>query len=157
MATVTGKLLDFGLASINGLNPVITFRANKPATTTTGSFLATNPITVTPASDGTFSVSLSTTDDLVTGDVYYTISADWRAPDLNYMRADYPDWKVYVPSGGGNIADLIKQPVNRSIVITSPTNPGPNYGPGAYWLQLDPNDPNNPANPGNTGDLYEMK
>jgi hypothetical protein len=156
-ANATGKLLNFGLANINGLNPVLTFQANKPAITTTGSYLATDPITVTPSSDGTFTVSLSTTDDLVTDDVYYTISAKWQAPDLNYIRADFPEWRLYVPSGGGNIADLIKQPTNRSMVIKSPTNPGNNFGNGALWLQIDPADPNNPTNPGNTGDLYEMK
>lgn len=156
MASVTGKLLDFGLSSINGLNPVLIFQANKPAVTSSGSFLVTDPIEVTPASDGTFSVALSTTDDLVTEDVFYTVSAEWRAPDLNYMRADFPDWRVYVP-GNGNLADLIKQPANRSMVIKSPTNPGSNFGAGTLWLQIDPADPNNPANPGNTGDLYEMK
>jgi hypothetical protein len=157
MATVTGKLLDFGLASINGLNPVLVFQANKPAVTSTGSFLVTDPLEVTPASNGDFTVTLSTTDDLVSDDVFYTMSAEWRAPDLNYARADFPEWKVYVPTGGGNLADLIKQPANRSMVIKSPTNPGPYFGKGALWLQIDPADPDNPANPGNTGDLYEMK
>jgi hypothetical protein len=157
MTTVTGKLLDFGLSSINGLNPVLIFQANKPAVTSAGTFLVTDPLEVTPASDGTFTATLSTTDDLVTDDVYYTMCAEWRAPDLNYMRADFPDWKLYVPSGGGNLADLIKQPANRSMVIKSPVNPGNNFGPGTTWLQIDPADPDNPANPGNTGDLYEMK
>ena len=157
MATVTGKLLDFGLASINGLNPVLIFQANKPATTSTGSFLVTDPLEVTPASNGDFTVTLSTTDDLVTEDVHYTMSAEWRAPDLNYARADFPGWKLYVPSSGGHIGDLIKQPTNRSMVIKSPTNPGPHFGNGALWLQIDPADPDNPLNPGNTGDLYEMK
>jgi hypothetical protein len=157
MTTVTGKLLDAGLASINGLNPVLIFQVNKPAITDSGTFIVTDPIEVTPASDGTFSVNLSNTDTLLTNDVYYTMSAEWRAPDLNYARADYPDWKVYVPTGGGNLADLIKQPANRSMVIKSPTNPGPYFGKGAMWLQIDPADPDNPLNPGNTGDLYEMK
>jgi hypothetical protein len=155
--TVTGKLLDFGLSSINGLDPVLIFQANKPAVTSTGSFLVTDPIEVTPTSGGNVTVDLSSTDDLVTADVYYTLSAEWRAPDLNFTRADFPDWKLYVPSGGGNLADLIKQPTNRSMVIKSPTNPGNNFGNGTLWLQIDPADPNNPLNPGNTGDLYEMR
>lgn len=157
MATVTGKLLDFGLASINGLNPVLIFRANKPAITDSGTFLVTDPIEVTPTSGGDVSVSLANTDTLLTEDVYYTMSAEWRAPDLNYARADFPDWQLYVPSGGGNLADLMKQPVNRSMVIKSPTNPGNNFGPGALWLRIDPSDPDNPSNPGNTGDLYELR
>jgi len=157
MTNVSGKLLDAGLTSINGLNPVLTFQLNKPATTDSGSFLVTDPIDVTPASDGSFTVNLSNTDTILTEDVYYTLSARWQAPDIGLTRADFPDWKLYVPSAGGNLADLMKQPVNRSMVITSPTNPGNNFGPGALWLQIDPADPNNPANPANTGDLYELR
>jgi hypothetical protein len=157
MTNVTGKLLDAGLASINGLNPVLIFQLNKPAVTDSGSFLVTDPIEVTPAGDGTFTANLANTDTILTEDAYYTLSARWQAPDIGLTRADFPDWKLYVPTGGGNFADLMKQPTNRSMVIKAPANPGNNFGPGALWLQIDPADPDNPANPGNSGDLYEMK
>lgn len=157
MATVTGKLLDFGLASINGKQPTLTFQANKPAISSVGTMLVTDPISVTPSSNGEFTVTLAATEDLMTDGVYYRVEAEWLAPDLNYVRADFPDWQLFVPTGGGTMSDLLKSPANRTLVIKSPTDPGPGFGPGTMWLQIDPADPDNPLNPANTGDLYEMR
>lgn len=157
MATVTGTLRNFGLANINYLNPEITFQANKPATGGAGQIFATEPIAVVPTSDSSWSVALEPTESLLTEDVFYTVTMRWRDPANNYIRADFPEWRLYVPTAGGTFADLVQQPVNRSMVITSPTDPGTNFGAGALWLQADPADPGTPTNPGNTGDLYELR
>lgn len=157
MATVTGTLRNFGLANINYLDPQIIFEANKPALGPTGQIFATEPIIVIPTSDSSWTANLEPTEGLLTEDVYYTVSVRWRDPANNYMRADFPEWKLYVPSAGGVFGDLIQHPVNRSMVIMSPTNPGTGFGVGALWLQTDPADPDTPTNPGNTGDLYELR
>lgn len=158
MAEVNGTLRNFGLANINHLDPVIIFQAIKPAIGAAGQIFATDPIRVpVTASDSSWSANLEPTESLLTEDVYFTVTVEWRDPAGNYMRADFPDWRLYVSSAGGSFGDLVQHPVNRSMVIKSPTDPGTNFGRGALWLQIDPADPDNPANPGNTGDLYELR
>lgn len=157
MAAVTGTLRNFGLANINYLDPEVIFQANKPATGGSGQIFATEPIIVTPGSDSSWTANLQDTEALLTEDVYYTITVQWRDPANNYIRADFPEWRLYVPSAGGVFGDLVQHPVNRSMVIKSPTDPGTKFGEGALWLQIDPADPDTPTNPGNTGDLYELR
>lgn len=158
MAAVTGSLRNFGLANIAHLNPEIAFIPNKPATGTGGKIFATEPIKVTPNPiDSTFSVALEPTETLLTADVWYEVQVRWFDPAGNYVKADFPDWKIFVPTAGGVFGDLVGQKLNPSFVITSPVAPPEIYGLAAMWLQLDPADPNNPTNPANTGDLYELR
>lgn len=152
MPTVTGKLLDFRVRVVSGLRPVIIFQPNKTAVTTAGTILITDPIEVTPDGLGYWTANLANTRDLLTDDVFYTVSIRWLGG--SYELVDYPDWKVRVPDGGGEFSELLEQPPNARMVIVSPTRPAATYGAGVMWLQ---SDPNNPGSPANTGDLYEMR
>lgn len=156
-ATVTGTLSDFGLQPIAGLYPEIEFTPSGPAVASGGRLLITQPIRTTPTSGGAFTVNLQTTDELVPVGTYYKISVRWLNDEGEFVRADSPNWKLNVPSGGGGIADLIRFPFGPVLSITSPTPPPLWVGLGASWLQMDPSDPNNPNNPANTGDYYELE
>lgn len=156
-AVVSGTLSDFGLDPIAGLYPEIEFRPSGPAAGSAGRLLVSEPVRATPASDGTFTVNLQTTDDLLPVGVHYKIEIRWLDSAGKYIKADSPDWKLKVPSGGGSIADLLKLPIGSGFVIYSPTAPPTWVGILATWFQLDPDDPNNPSNPANTGDIFELR
>ena len=148
MPTISGTLRDFGLTAFPGQSPVITFRANGPAVTRAGALLATKDINVTPNSAGDFSVVLAATDTLATGNIWYTVSISWLDPAGNYIHADFPDWRLFVPARGGDLADIIEKPANPSLVyigLTAPAYPTP----GMKWLEatLD--------GTAGTGNLYE--
>lgn len=158
MAAVTGTLKTFGMAALASKQPVIVFEANKPATGPDGELFATDPIRVTPATDGAFSARLQPTEGLITADVHYKMWVEYLDTANNYVRVDNPEWELRVPSAGGALGDLLKFPkVNSGLVITSPVAPSVWFGLGAMWLQSDPADPDNPNNPGNTGDLHELR
>ena len=155
-AAVTGTLSDFGLQPIADQYPEIEFIPSGPAVASGGRLLITEPVSVKPASNGSFTVNLQTTDELVPVGTYYKMSVRWLDGE-EYIRADSPNWKLGVPSGGGAIADLIRFPFGPALSITSPTPPPIWLGLGASWLQMDTSDPNNPLNPANTGDYYELE
>lgn len=158
MAAVTGTLKTFGLQTLASKQPVIVFEANKPGMGPGGELFATDPVRVTPESDGSFSARLQPTENLTTTGVHYQMSIEYLDAASNYVRVDNPDWKLRVPAAGGALSDLFAFPkVNSALVITSPTAPALWLGIGAMWLQMDPNDPNNPDNPANTGDLHELR
>lgn len=158
MAAVTGTLKTFGMESLTGKQPMIVFEANKPAMGSGGELFATDPIKVTPASDGAFSARLQPTENLTSDGVHYKMWIEYLDSANNYVRVDNPDWTLRVPTAGGSLGDLLQLPkLNSALVITSPTRPAVWLGLGAMWLQMDPNDPNNPNNPANTGDLYELR
>lgn len=158
MAAVTGTLKTFGLESLAGKQPVIVFEANKAATASGGELFVTDPVRVTPASDGSFSARLQQTENLITPDVHYRMWIEYLDAANNYVRVDNPDWQLRVPAAGGTLGDLLKLPkINSALVITSPTPPPVWLGLGAMWLQADPNDIDNPLNPANTGDLHELR
>lgn len=158
MAVVTGTLKTFGLESLAGKQPLIVFEANKPATGTGGELFATDPVKVTPATDGTFTARLQPTENLITPGVVYQMSIEYLDSANNYVRVDNPDWQLRVPAAGGTLGDLLTLPeVSSALVITSPTAPPLWLGLGAMWLQADPEDIDNPLNPANTGDLYKLR
>lgn len=148
MPTISGTLRNFGLVAFPGQNPVITFRANTPAVTQSGALLATKDINVSPNSSGDFSVTLAATDNLATGNVWYTISISWLDAAKNYVQVDFPDWKLFVPTKGGDLADILEKPANPGLVyigLIAPAYPSP----GMKWLEM------NPDGTAGTGNLYE--
>lgn len=157
MPVYTGSLESFGLESIYDLNPEIVFEANKPAVGVFGQLFATEPIIANPIENGFWTVTLQNTSVLITDDVYYKMTVRWRDPANNYMRVDFPDWKLYTDSVGGTFDQAVQHPTNPGMTIVSPVDPGTGYGLNASWLQMDPADPDNPLNPGNTGDYYELE
>jgi len=152
MPNVTGNLTDVGGGHLVGKYPEIHFTLNAP-NSKAGVMLPTQPLTVQPASDGSFTAALQSTTDMQ-DDAWYTLSIQWLDSAGNYVKADFPDWTLQVPTGGGSFSDLFgKPPKNQRMVYVSLTPPD-NPQPFTLWLKQDPTDPNNPLN---TGELYEWR
>ncbi|MEV7606125.1 hypothetical protein AB0N65_11860 [Paenarthrobacter sp. NPDC089322] len=150
MPNVTGNLTDVGGGHLAGKYPEIHFTLNAP-NAKAGVMLPTEPKTVVPESDGSFTVNLQSTTDM--HDLaWYTISIQWLDAAGNYVKADFPDWKLQVPPGGGSFSNLFGQPpTNTRMVFVSLSEP-PYSGPFLQWLKSDPTDMTNPLN---TGILHE--
>lgn len=106
MPTVTGTLQDFGLASLSAYKPQIIFTPSQAASTR-NSIFASRPIPVEPSTAGTFTVTLANTT-ILRPEVWYQITIRWLDPLAGYQSADFPQWKVRVPSNGGNLGELIE-------------------------------------------------
>lgn len=151
-ASVPGNLTDVGGGHLVGKIPEIHFTLNRP-NSKSGKIHPTEPVTVQPASDGSFTAVLETTTDML-DDAWYTVSIQWLDAGGNYVKADFPDWELQVPVGGGTFTDLFgRPPSNQRMVYVSLTAPS-DPRPFTLWLKQDPTDPNNPLN---TGDLYEWR
>lgn len=152
MPNVTGNLTDVGGGHLVGKYPEIHFTLNAP-NAKAGVMLPTQPLTVAPAADGSFTAPLQSTVDMH-DDAWYNVSIQWLDSGGNYVRADFPDWNLQVPTGGGSFSDLFGRPPKNTAMIyvslVAPTNPRK----WTYWLESDPADP---ANPLNTGNLYQWK
>jgi hypothetical protein len=87
-------------------------------------------------------------------DAWYTVSIQWLDAAGNYVKADFPDWYLQVPTAGGIFSSLFgKPPKNQRMVyvsLTPPTNPRP----FTWWLKQNPT---NQADPLNTGEIYEWR
>ena len=152
MPAVTGNLTDVGGGHLVGKIPELHFTLNAP-NSKSGVLLPTEKVTVQPAADGTFSAPLQSTTDML-DDAWYSISIQWLDAAGNYVKADFPDWKIQVPTSGGSFSDLFgRPPQNQRMVYVSLTPPD-KPRPFTLWLKQDPTDPNNPLN---TGELYEWR
>jgi len=152
MPNVTGTITDVGGGHLVGKYPEIHFTLNKP-NSKAGKMHPTQPLTVVPASDGTWTAALESTIDMM-DDAWYTVSIQWLDDAGNYVKADFPDWKLEVPTAGGVFSNLFgRPPANTRMVyvsLTAPTDPRP----FTLWLKQNPDDPNDPLN---TGELYEWR
>jgi hypothetical protein len=151
MAVVTGTLYDISGGHLAGKFPDLVFTLNDTAATSGGVYV-TEPSVVTPGSDGSFTANLPSTD-LMRDDNYYSLQIRWLDTAGNTSRVDFPDWKIRVPTAGGNIVDLRGGGSNLSIVYVSLTAPDHPI-PYMLWLEQDPDDTTNPAN---TGNLYRWE
>jgi hypothetical protein len=132
MATVTGALSDIGINAFPELQPRLIFTPSGPATAATRLF-ATKPVIVPVASgSGTFTVDLQPTDGMRPA-IWYVVTIEWLDPAGNYVSADFLEWKLFVPSGGGNFGDLVQAPLNPLLFWVSETPPT-DPTPGQYWL-----------------------
>lgn len=151
-APVTLTLSDVGGGHLVGKYPEIIFTLNK-ANSKAGKMHPTEPAVVSPPDSGVATVNLETTTDML-DHAWYTVSIRWQVAEDEYVRQDFPDWKLQVPVGGGSFSDLFGRPPENTrmvyVSLTAPENPRP----FTLWLKDDPNDPTNPLN---TGDLYEWK
>lgn len=152
MPNVTGNLTDVGGGHLVGKYPEIHFTLNAP-NAKAGVMLPTQPLTVAPASDGSFTAALQSTLDMH-DDAWYTVSIQWLDGAGNYVKADFPDWNLQVPSGGGSFSDLFgRPPKNTAMIYVSLVEPEDPRN-WTFWLKDDPVDP---ANPLNTGNLYQWR
>lgn len=154
-APVVGNVTDVGGTHLNGKYPEIHFTLNKP-NTKGGKVHPTQPLTVVPdPTTGAFTANLESTTDML-DQAWYTVSIQWLDAAGNYVRADFPDWALQVPTAGGSFSDLFgRPPTNTRMVWVSLTAPTEDQRDlFTMWLQKDPADD---ANPLNTGFLYEWE
>ena len=153
MPVVTGTLTDLGLGHLVGKSPQLVFTLNAP--NSGGSALyPTEPIRVTPAPDGTFSVNLAATTEM-NNDAHLTLSVHWiNSVGSSPIRADFDGWELQVPAAGGALPGLWgKPPTNTRMVYVSLTPPE-DPRPFSLWLEANPDNDNDPAN---TWDLNEWR
>lgn len=131
MATVTGTLTNFGLAALVGFSPRIIFAPNTVAVSP-DRIMAKQPIVVPVGPSGNFSVELAATVNL-RPEAWYDISIEYLNPDGGYSSLDFAEFKLRVPTAGGDIPDLLDIPAVPAQVwvdVNPPTSPTP----GTLWL-----------------------
>lgn len=130
MAVVTGTLSDFGLQSLVGKSPIITFTASS-AGVKGGRLFSTTPIRVTPDAAGAFSVTLEATDGVVP-EVWYQVGIEHLQTGGEYTHYDVLGYRLYVPDAGGQIGSLPGVPLSPQNVLVSLDPPPPGYR--GWWL-----------------------
>lgn len=132
MAIVTGTLTDCGLDHLVGRSPKLIFTLSEPATSGSNVFV-TEPIEVTPNASGAFSVDLAqnATMDQV---AWYNLAVSWLDSGGNFIKVDFPDWKLFVNAGGGPISlQIPNYTPNPYMVFWQPTEPDP-WPHGSVWV-----------------------
>ncbi|ASN20709.1 hypothetical protein [Arthrobacter sp. YN] len=141
---VTGNVTEISGDHLAGMNPEIHFKLNSPQAKA-GKIFPTQILTVAPASNGSFTANLESTTDMM-DDAWYTVSIQWLDAGGNYVKADFPDWQLQVPTTGGSFTNLFgKPPKNTRMVYVSLTPPD-NPRPFALWLKANPANDDDPAN-----------
>lgn len=151
LATVTGTITDIAAAPLVDAQVRIVFDLPRPAFRPgPGNFapgFATKKVVDNFASTGTFSIELESNVGTMPP-TPYRVRLEWlEGPDAlagggGYVGSDHLAWDLWVPEGGGNLANLLELPANPSLVWESPTEPL-NPLPGYKWLNT------------TTGVLYE--
>ncbi|KAB1867343.1 hypothetical protein [Microbacterium algeriense] len=140
MALVKGNVATFGLESISLASAELRFIPSSMAVTGTKYLLSSRPVPVTVAADGSgaFSVNLMPSD-ATRPSIYYMIQLEALDAAGNFTTLEFPDWKLYVPADGGDIAALLATSLltNAGMVWVDedpPENPAARTG----WLVTDP-------------------
>lgn len=165
MAVVTGSILDLTAQSMANREVEIIFQLNAPNTysvgSSTGRIIPTEPAVIEPASDGSFSVNLAVTDSMVNVG-WYNMQVRWLSAEHGSGLIDFPEWRLQVPSAGGNFGELVTGPdgtaggSNGRIVWVSQTAPE-NPRKFMLWLEQEPGATPDPYDPRNTGLLKEWQ
>ena len=148
--TINGTLKDFG-GNLPVSSEIIFFPSSEAMSPEY--LLSAKPISVIPSSiTGVFSVDLFPTDTTQPA-TWYTIRIRSLDVTLPPVHMDFPDWKIYVPSGASPIffSSILALPSNPAMTWVSLASP-PNPSPGTWWLETNPENFDDPAN---TGNLYE--
>ena len=136
MATVTFTAQDANLQSMVGKSLMLTFTLSDPATSGASLFL-TDPVVVV-VGEGTNSVVLQDNETMDQIRVY-KIKATWLDVAGGYVSVDYPDWELFVPVAGGNLASLIPRYSNNPyMVFWQATEPNP-WPVGTVWVDTSVN------------------
>lgn len=122
----TGKLTDFSDAPVPDATAELYVEPERSAMSPTGP-AATRRIPITVASDGTFSVGLVASVDLVPN-TKYSLRCEWT--DIAGNPAGWSQWDFTAQPGGGPIATM---PGVMTRVWYSTTQPPVNV-PGIYWI-----------------------
>lgn len=148
MAVVTGSWVDITDAPLPaGVAPQLEFQPSKEAVTVQGQLISSRPEVAALASDGTFTVNLVPTVDVLDAGFHYWVRGFYLDPDAyggtGMTRVDLFEMKLLVPETGGTVDELSAGTVaSKGWTIVSLTEP-PVVIVGAGWLDADPNgDPN---------------
>jgi hypothetical protein len=106
-ATFSGPLSDAGLVGLNTTGLEFMFIAHETGLTTTGRVIVKGEVRATVTSTS-YSVKLQTTDDVYPASFYYNLRIR-RSLDGEVLFDD-PSWKLYAPSGGGSLWDMLAPP-----------------------------------------------
>lgn len=126
MALVTGILADFAQGTLGDQHPTFLFEPSGPGFNDP-KVHAPERAKAAPVLNGGFSIDLQP-NDVIHPATHYTVTILWGSG----RRVRLP-WKLFVPSSGGRLADLLQYPANPAstwIGTTPPTNPSP----GTWWL-----------------------
>jgi hypothetical protein len=137
MPTFTGNLKTIGIDPRAGLMPELVFTIQGAGVNRANGITA-GSVRVTPASDGSFSVTLETTVGMVPRR-QVKLTGGWLGEDAFFELPPFD-----VPDVNGTISDLIQAVVGNDLVWSSPTA----VDSGVYaGFQLNTS----------TGDLYERQ
>lgn len=140
MPVVTGKLTDFGLDTMPGLDPQVVFTYTDPAGHPTAgvsrsNVLAARPVVQAPLLNGYFAAELVDTASISPAG-YYSVSLEYRDDLTRVRQRDVLPGRLYVPTGGGVLADLLRVPANPALVWVG-AEPPANPSPGSWWMETD--------------------
>lgn len=121
MSTLKGTLTDFALDALNDF-PVQLFFTASQAAVKNGRILTDKPVEANVASNGSFSVTLESTDGMIPTGVYYTASID-----QGMRHYDVLGLRIYLPEGEWRISDLPGTPLSAYTVLVSLDPPPVGY------------------------------
>lgn len=146
MAIVTGKYVQSdGSALPAGVVPQVEAKPSKAFITVDGRSISMREQTVTPASDGSYTLQLTPTVDAVERGVHYLVRGSYLVPEgygpgSGFARHDVFEDRIVVPAEGGNIGDLTVVRTESGLAWRGSTPPPmsmlwlyvhPTYDPGS--------------------------
>lgn len=136
MAVVTGSLRDFGLSAVPDLTPVIDFTPSSGGVGA-GVVLIDRPVSVTPNTSGSFSVTLQPLD-MVRPAAFYTITVRWLNGDGIPVGFTEIPGRLWVVEPGGTVSDLLRTGSGAPGMVWVGLVPPPERGPFTYWYVSNP-------------------
>lgn len=138
MPTLSGNLSDFRIVNLASLSPRIIFTPSGPAVTLDSFLMVTDPVLAELASDGSWTAAL--TDSAQMSPIrYYTVAVERLNPGGDYIRKDFGQWQLYMPSRDCTMRELIGISATslQAWIGTEPPD-DPAFGTG--WLNPDTGD-----------------
>lgn len=129
-AKITGQLTDFGLDPLTAHDPLLIFKHVRPGVAGTA-ILSTKPVEIRPLYNGYFEADLVPAAAIAPAG-YYTVTIEWTAPPGRKRHREQFPARLYVPSEGGVLADILRVPPNPALVWTG-EEPPRDPSPGSWW------------------------
>lgn len=129
--TYTGRLTDFGDAPFPGAYPRLRVAPERDSFSASGP-AAARDVPVPVASNGTFTVNLIASADLIPP-TRYELRCDWLTVDQagQEVLAGWASWRFTAAIGGGPISTMPDAPMTR---VWYSTSPPPVERAGIYWV-----------------------
>lgn len=148
MTTVTFKLNDFGIASMEPYAPRVYFVPSGPAVIATEPddyLVSSRIITATLGPDGeTYSATFFPSSWALPVPTFRLV-IEWLDAASNFISRDAPGWELFISDSDGHLVDMIRVDRGAFWVWVGSTPPPSGAGPGSWWMDE------------TTGDLYEWE